>query len=87
MHFLNGLLVPRYQLNGESPVNRLTGNSPLRLNGGFPVKLVNGFPVKQLYDSIWWHVMGYGGGYCGILLDIVGYDGIWWDMVTCSGIW
>ena len=37
LNFLNGLLVPRYQLNGESPVNSLTENSPLRLNGLSPL--------------------------------------------------
>ena len=37
LNFFNGLLIPRCQLNGESPVNSLTENSPLRLNGLSPL--------------------------------------------------
>ena len=41
-NFLNGLLVPRYQVNRKSPVKSLTENFPLRLNGLFSVELLTG---------------------------------------------
>ena len=67
-NFLNGLLVPRYQVNGESPVKSSTENSPLSLNGEFSVKLLTGDSLLSRYpvDGRGWSGMvGDGRGMVG----------------------
>ena len=77
-NFLNGLLVPRYQVNGESPVKSSTENSPLSLNGEFSVKLLTGDSLLSRYpvDGRGWSGMvGDGRGWSEMVGDGRGWSG------------